>query len=521
MLTPSMPHRAAKIFARSVVVGAGPTAPLITSKPSPLSTLSEQQTPNKDNPTRQPLNDDSNIMGCQQSKTINTGSHHHDSLDKKPKKKNGSYENHGGGNVTLTTKTFRAVGDPHSILHASPTKPPRPSPLSTTLQHESFPARVLADYDIVKQIGEGPASRIFLVRPKQKTAKSTQRRNNDRRRVPNNERVVDEEGCASACSSTEPDLSEDEAFLSSAEVGTTMTRPRREADDIDDGHNKFLVLQQLNVTHLSDRKRRRMVDEIRSIQETVNHPHSTSCPKRMLLAAYTKRSLSFFVHSLTYPPAVLRIHNVYDDDNDKKKNDKAQSPSSSTTTSSSNANSASSFVAMVTDLCTGGDLRHQTPCPEEMARTILSQLLSAVSYLHHEKSFYGHDLTTDHSYVPKKVCISIHTAHASNYFLRPLCLFLHHQQSSLPIPNDGPFKSPMPACRHPRRRTTTGPIRHHLHPPKRPPCHGPMTRRRKRKTNVCSGVETSTTATTMTTRMTTTSPDNDRTIIIPNNKRWH
>jgi hypothetical protein len=230
------------------------------------------------------------IMGCQQSKTTRINTSSHNSLDKKPKtKKNGSYETK-GGNVTLTTKTFRAVGDPHSILHTTPTKPPkRPSSSTTLLQQQqessAFPASLLADYDIVKQIGEGPASRIFLVRSKQK---KTQRRNIDHRRVPNNE-GVDEEGCSSsACSSTEPDLSEDEALL-------TTTRPRREAavDDDDDGHyNQFLVLQQLNVSHLSDRKRRRLVKEIRSIQETVDHPHSTSSVVKLLCWLPTTQTLT-------------------------------------------------------------------------------------------------------------------------------------------------------------------------------------------------------------------------------------
>jgi hypothetical protein len=250
------------------------------------------------------------IMGCQQSKTtriINTSSHN--SLDKKkPKtKKNGSYENHGnsGGGVTLTTKTFKAVGDPHSILHTTPTKPPQRPSSSTLLQQQqesSFPASLLADYDIVKQIGEGPASRIFLVRPKQK--KTQRRNNNDHRRVPNNEGVDEEAGCSSsACSSTEPDLSEDEALL-------TTTRPRREAAvvvDDDNGHycNQFLVLQQLNVSHLSHRKRRRMVKEIRSIQETVDHPHSTFVVKTLYAGGrHHKRSQKyplFFCSLITDP----------------------------------------------------------------------------------------------------------------------------------------------------------------------------------------------------------------------------
>ena len=147
------------------------------------------------------------------------------------------------------------------------------------------------------------------------TKTMSQRRNDHRYRVPNNNEGVDcneKEGqcSSSAGSSTEPDLSEDEAFLSmSAAGGGTTTRPRQREDD-DDGHNnKFLVLQQLNVAHLSDRKRRRMVDEIRSIQETVDHPHSTyivpkNCPKkRILLAARPRKTLTlFFVFTLD-PPA--------------------------------------------------------------------------------------------------------------------------------------------------------------------------------------------------------------------------
>jgi serine/threonine protein kinase len=54
-------------------------------------------------------------------------------------------------------------------------------------------------------------------------------------------------------------------------------------------------------------------------------------------------------------------------------------------------------ISLVTDLCTGGDLKQYCPCPETMARTILHQLLSALDYLHQEKCLYSHDLTTDNS----------------------------------------------------------------------------------------------------------------------------
>jgi serine/threonine protein kinase len=98
---------------------------------------------------------------------------------------------------------------------------------------------------------------------------------------------------------------------------------------------------------------------------------------------------------------VLRIHNVYEECINDDGNDREE-------VQSHNDDDTISCVALVTDLCTGGDLKQYCPCPEDRARTILQQLLSALYYLHQEKNLYSHDLTTDNStfYILMVCCAS-------------------------------------------------------------------------------------------------------------------
>lgn len=133
-----------------------------------------------------------------------------------------AYEDRG---MALTTKTF-SLGDPKSILNS-------PTSLAQHQQAYNLPKRILEEYQVIRQISEGETSRIFLVRKKHK----------------GEQRPV-------------------EASVSSTEEGYEL------GDDDTIAPIQQFVLQQIDLTSMSESKRRGMTKEIQLIQDT-KHPNST------------------------------------------------------------------------------------------------------------------------------------------------------------------------------------------------------------------------------------------------------
>jgi hypothetical protein len=171
----------------------------------------------------------------------------------------------GGGSATaLTTKTFFDVGDPRSILHTTPAKQQQQRSIlpSSPQYHYGLSPNILADYEVIKQISKGPASRIFLVR---------RRRPPRGRAKPDEERKTQHDDDVTGTSTSSGRRREEET---TKDDSTMMNDDNDEYGNDDDEYDRLFVLQQLNVRGLSDGQRRQMVHDIRAIQDT-HHPNST------------------------------------------------------------------------------------------------------------------------------------------------------------------------------------------------------------------------------------------------------